>query len=342
MPITQAIKLLRKLWNQGKGPETDSRGGVESAGSAGLTDFQLLAENSMDLILRVGPDMRSTYASPSSLHLLGWSPEEMVGKPVEELVLAEDIPAIEASVHRLHSGQAEQATTMVRLRKKNGELLWVEGNAHMIDSSDPGAAGDMVVIVRDITERKRLEDELAKQALTDGLTGLANRRAFDEALDREWRRTLREGTKISLLLLDLDHFKEFNDRYGHTVGDDCLRAVASAIRSVARRPGDVVARYGGEEIAVILYDTDLEGGEGVAEQIRQAILALRLPHAENPEGGGWVTASTGVATALAIVGGTIRMPESLLVAADGAMYRAKHGGRNRVAGALLLAPNEKP
>ncbi len=338
MPITQIIRLLRKLRNQRKDLDADLRTVIPS----GRTDFQVLAENSMDLIVRVGPDMRSTYVSPSSLHILGWTPEEMVGKPAEELVLPEDMPLIEASVNHLNSGQAEEETTVVRMRRKDGTLLWMEGNAHVIHSSDPNVDGDMVVIVRDITERKKLEDTLAVQALTDGLTGLANRRAFDEALHREWKRTLREGTKISLLLLDLDHFKEFNDHYGHTVGDDCLRAVSAAIKNVVRRPGDVVARYGGEEIGVILYDTDLDGAANVAGEILQAIVSLHLPHDANPNGVRWVTASIGVATALAMVGGTIRMPESLLVAADGALYKAKHGGRNRVATALLLAPNEKP
>jgi diguanylate cyclase (GGDEF)-like protein len=265
----------------------------------------------------------------------------MIGKPAEELVLPEDVALIEASVKQLNLGRAEQATTVVRMPKKDGTLLWMEGNAHVIHSPDPSVDGAMVVIVRDIAERKKLEDALAAQALTDALTGLANRRAFDEALNREWRRTFREGTKISLLLLDLDHFKELNDHYGHTVGDDCLRVVAATIKNVVRRPRDVVARYGGEEIGVILYDTDLDGAANVAEEILGAIAALHLPHAENLEGGGWVTASIGVATALAMVGGTIRMPESLLVAVDGALYKAKRGGRNRVATTLLLAPNEK-
>jgi len=143
------------------------------------------------------------------------------------------------------------------------------------------------------------------------------------------------------LLLHLDHFKELNDHYGHTVGDDCLRVVSATIKNVVRRPGDVVARYGGEEIAVILYDTDLDGAANVAEEILGAIAALHLPHAENLDGGGGVTASIGVATALAMVGGTIQMPESLLVAVDGALYKAKREGRNRQAMTLLLAPNEK-
>jgi diguanylate cyclase (GGDEF)-like protein len=200
-----------------------------------------------------------------------------------------------------------------------------------------GEPQEVVTILRDVTARKSLEDKLATLALTDGLTGISNRRAFDESLEREWKRTLREGSEISLLLLDIDYFKRFNDLYGHQVGDDCLRAVAAAV-SGAVRATDIVARYGGEEIAVILPSTFTSGAVEVAEKVRSAIAALQLGLGNNPEGGGNVTVSIGVATALARQGGTIKMPESLLLAADNAMYKAKHEGRNRVATALLIAP----
>jgi diguanylate cyclase (GGDEF)-like protein len=198
---------------------------------------------------------------------------------------------------------------------------------------------EFVIVLRDVTERKLLEDRLSAMAMTDGLTGLANRRAFDEALEREWKRTLREGTQVSLLLLDIDHFKRFNDLYGHQVGDDCLRAVAQAAAGAVRQT-DIVARYGGEEIAIILPLVDTPGAAEAAEKVRAAIEALRLTHAENPEGGDWLTVSIGAATALARHGGTIRMPESLLLAADNALYKAKHAGRNCVMAGLLIAPQD--
>jgi diguanylate cyclase (GGDEF)-like protein len=194
-----------------------------------------------------------------------------------------------------------------------------------------------VTTIRDINERKLLEEKLFALSRTDGLTGLANRRAFDEALELEWKRTLREGSQMSLLLLDIDRFKQFNDEYGHQVGDDCLCAVAAAVRDGVRRAIDIVARYGGEEIAVILPSTGPTGAVAIAESVRSAIEALRVPHAGNPEADGIVTASIGVATALARYGGTMRMPESLLMSADHALYKAKHGGRNRVATTLLIA-----
>jgi len=173
--------------------------------------------------------------------------------------------------------------------------------------------------------------------MTDALTGLGNRRAFDEALEREWKRTLREGTQMSLLLLDIDYFKQFNDLYGHQVGDDCLRAVASAAADAVRAT-DIVARYGGEEIGIILPMTDMQGAAETAEKVRLAVVALRLTHKVNLEHGGHVTASIGAATALARHGGTMRMPESLLLSADNSLYKAKDHGRNRVETALLIAP----
>jgi diguanylate cyclase (GGDEF)-like protein len=183
--------------------------------------------------------------------------------------------------------------------------------------------------MRDITERKLLdlEEKLSELALTDGLTGLANRRAFDEALNMEWKRTFRVGSQISLLLLDIDRFKQFNDNYGHQLGDDSLRAVSIAVRNAVRREIDIVYRYGGEEIAVVylaLPCTDSVGALAVAETVRKAIMDLRIPHMKNSEGGFMVTASVGIATALARDGGTMKMPESLLLSADQALYRAKH------------------
>ena len=167
---------------------------------------------------------------------------------------------------------------------------------------------------------------------------IAHRRAFDEALDRVWRDTLRHDAHLSLLLLDLDHFKGLNDHYGHQVGDDCLRAIAVVVMDSAKRPVDVAARYGGEELAVILPGTDQAGASAVAERIRQAIEALELPNPANLEGGERVTASIGAATALSRIGGTNAMPQALLLAADSALYKAKEEGRNCVRSTMVLVP----
>jgi diguanylate cyclase (GGDEF)-like protein len=165
---------------------------------------------------------------------------------------------------------------------------------------------------------------LAELARTDGLTGLLNRRGFDESLTREWRRCHRNGKPICLLMLDADHFKAYNDRFGHQAGDGVLRALGACILAHIRRPGDIAARYGGEEFAVVLPDTELHGAGHIAEMIRAGVEALAMPHAD-----GWpvVTLSVGVSFAAA---GSFATAEDLLAAADGALYESKATGRNRV------------
>lgn len=301
------------------------------------TDFQRLAEYSADVICRSGVDMKWRYVSPSSFDVLGWTPEEMKGMEAFALIYPEDLPGLIAIATRNFEPGVEPERAAVRMRKKDGSLVWIEFTARVVRDST-GEATEAVVTMRDISERKALEEKLSALALTDSLTGLANRRAFDETLDREWKRTLREGSQISLLLLDIDHFKEFNDQQGHQVGDDCLRAIAVAVKGAVRTT-DIAARYGGEEIAVILPSTDTAGAVEVAEKVRSTVEALEITHGGYPEGGP-VTVSAGVATALSRYGGTMRMPESLLLAADTALYKAKREGRNRVATALLVAFKE--
>lgn len=302
------------------------------------TNFQLLAEYSADVICRVGLDMRLQYASPSSFQVLGYTPEEMMGLPPFGLIVPEDLPALAATAARNLVPGAEPSLVSVRALKKDGTIVWMEVSARVVRDSTTLEPKETIIVMRDITERKKLEEELSSMALTDGLTGLANRRAFDQQLDCEWKRTLREGSQISLLMLDIDRFKSFNDRFGHQVGDDCLRAIAIAVRKTVRAT-DIAARYGGEEIAVILPSTNTSGAIEVAEKVRAAIEGLRFPPGQS-QGETSVTASVGVATALARFGGTMRMPESLLLAADTALYKAKREGRNRVESTLLVASQD--
>ena len=160
----------------------------------------------------------------------------------------------------------------------------------------------------------------------DGLTQLANRRALDSALATEWPRAQRKQEPLALIMLDVDHFELFNDHYGHQAGDECLRGVASAIKDAARRPGDLAARYGGEEFCIVLTGASVEQASQVAEQARDKILQLAIPHQRSSHG--LVTASFGVASVVPPVGGG---PEALILAADKALYQAKKEGRNRVA-----------
>ena len=304
------------------------------------TDFKVLAEYSADVICRVGLDMKLLYVSPSSFDVLGWTPEEMMGMEPFALIFPEDLPELLATAQRNLTPGIAPSLVAARVRRKNGTLVWMEVSARVVRDPTTREVTTTVIVMRDISERKILEEKLSTMALTDGLTRLANRRAFDEALHREWKRTLREGSQISLLLLDIDHFKELNDAYGHQVGDDCLRAVASAVKGAVRAT-DIAARYGGDEIAVILPSADSAGAGEVAEKVRAAVAALQITHERNHEGGGWVTVSVGAATALSREGGTMKMPESLLLAADNALYKAKREGRNQTASALLMAIKEQ-
>ncbi|SCY88163.1 GGDEF domain-containing protein [Microvirga guangxiensis] len=185
-------------------------------------------------------------------------------------------------------------------------------------------------LARELLRREQAEAELAVLATTDGLTGLANRRTFDSRLEIEWLRASRDATPLSLLLIDVDQFKAYNDLYGHQQGDECLRKVSKVIAETVSRPGDFVARYGGEEIVVLLPGSEEAGAANVAEMIRARIEALALPHEANPPTF-ILTISIGSVTQSPAFGRSHTGPAELIHMADKALYKAKQGGRNRVA-----------
>ncbi len=181
------------------------------------------------------------------------------------------------------------------------------------------------VVARQIRLRAQAS-ELQAQVYADGLTGIANRRHFDNHLETEFRRTRRAGTPLSLLMIDVDFFKSFNDHYGHQHGDACLTQVAAGLCGAIERPADLLARYGGEEFAAILPDTDAAGAGKVAERMRAAVSALAIAHAHS-ETADHITISIGLATKTLGQGTTMA---HLVDEADSALYQAKRAGRNRV------------
>lgn len=175
------------------------------------------------------------------------------------------------------------------------------------------------------SERERLNRELERLARQDALTGLANRRSFDERLVQEWERSQRGRHELALIFIDVDHFKLYNDTYGHSAGDDCLAAVAGAIHSCMFRPADLASRYGGEEFVVLLPETTAQGAREVAERIQEAVDKLNMPHAASPTAG-HVTISIGLTSCVPQSG----LAQALVDAADSALYQAKHAGRHRI------------
>jgi diguanylate cyclase (GGDEF)-like protein/PAS domain S-box-containing protein len=262
-------------------------------------------------------DMMFRYVSPSSFHVLGWKPEEMTGMRPVDFVLPKD-----ASLFSDRPvSDPDEPVVPVRVRKKDGTLAWVEIR-HRVVRDSTTETPEIVVVMRDVTERKTLEEQLSVLELTDSRTGLSTRRAFDEALDREWNRTLREGSYLSLLLLDFDHFRKFHDRRLHWPGDRCVAKAAAAVIG-AVRVTDIPAHYGAEDIAIILPATGSGGAARVAEKVRSAIQALRSGPTGRENSEGWVTVSIGIATVLARPGATARMPEILRLGADSALRKEK-------------------
>jgi len=290
-------------------------------------DFRLIAEQCSDVVMRVGLDERILYASPSCARVLGWDPARLLGTSALDGVNPEDRPRVEQVVSALKAGEAEEARIIYRVNHRRKNEIWVETALRVMRSSETQEIDGVVAISRDMTEQKDLQDKLAALATSDGLTGIANRRHFDERLAEEWARAKRDGTPLSLLLVDVDHFKKFNDQYGHQAGDACLRTLARILSTQVRRPADLAARYGGEEFALLLPNTDADGCELVGENVRRALRDLGMLHALN-------LPSKIVTVSL---GGATNMPSeramdcgSLVAAADRALYAAKDSGRDRL------------
>ncbi len=256
---------------------------------------------------------------------------ELKGKRIESAVrqaLRDNFPSVLSQT--LHKAPFPLYANAVA--KANGELMQQAVAVTPLEVA--GLARLCLIQITDVsvavTRERLLRDqalELRSQTFSDGLTGIANRRHFDVAMEKEVRRAKRAGTPLSLLMIDIDFFKAYNDHYGHQQGDDALIRVAGALAQLLRRPFDLIARYGGEEFAVVLPEMDSAQSMRMAETMRQTIVNLRIPHAK-AEPTGHVTISIGLATHSGNELGDISY---LVGAADRALYAAKRAGRNRVA-----------
>jgi diguanylate cyclase (GGDEF)-like protein/PAS domain S-box-containing protein len=292
--------------------------------------YRMLADKSGDMIVRTDLDGVRRYLSPAVSEILGWQPDELVGTAMGDLIHPDDAGLLRQLLRDLRAG-LETALLTYRVRCKDGRYVWIEAQIRLVRDA-AGQPEAFISNMREITRRKQHEEDLeqAKRhlevlATTDPLTGLANRRRLDEALEREWLRARRDRRPIALMLIDADHFKLYNDCYGHPQGDSVLQTIAGCIEASVRRPGDLAARYGGEEFAVLLPNTTASQAMHVAENIRRTLLVQAVPHAGNPAG--IATVSIGVAASDAAPTLT---PTVLLRDADAALYAAKQQGRNCV------------
>ncbi len=303
---------------------------------------KLVTENSRDAIVLIYFGKHENYVSAAAENLTGWSRKELLAMRGLNLLYTKDRAKAMAVMNSLRSG-VEGAVAEVRIRRRGGGYRWVEANLRLVRDPETGIPTGILKVIRDISERKRAEQKLHEAystvealAITDGLTGLANRRRFDKCLASEWRRGMRDGQSLSLLMIDADYFKLYNDTYGHMRGDSCLRQIAESCQDVVARPGDLVARFGGEEFAIILPNTSNEGAIQVANEVCLALRSRKLQHRANLPG--IVTISIGCATMIPAMG---KHATDLIEMADQALYRAKHYGRNQVCNGNATENSEK-
>ncbi|MEJ6003345.1 GGDEF domain-containing protein [Paucibacter soli] len=291
-------------------------------------------------IITIDTEGRMRSANPAALRLFGYELDELLGQDVAMLM---DEPERSAHGHYLARYlRGQGGALMGRLREFNalhrdGTPLTVQ-----LSVSEVGSEAErlFVGVISDLTERKRFETELQhaneqllRLSTTDALTELANRRLLMQRLEDEWRRGLRTGAPLSLLLVDVDYFKLYNDHYGHQAGDAALVAVASVLRNSANRPADLVARYGGEEFVLLLAQTDAEGAQAVATRCRELLAGLALAHELSPLGTGRVTLSIGMVSGVPYRGSSA---SQWLAHADLALYQAKSQGRDRAVTAQVF------
>ena len=292
--------------------------------------FKMVTRTMEDAVIMIDEHDRVQFWGDSGLRMLGYSAKETLGQCLHKIILQD---SDFANAQKKTKDFFQKGTSAEGVRIEEAKAIKKDGTSLMVEISIMPLMQEgkqyAVGIVRDLSERKQAEAEkenLLELSNTDGLTGIANRRAFDEILQDEYSRHSRSGGNLSLIFIDIDHFKAFNDTYGHVSGDRCLQRVAHVLEKCAHRRSDLVARYGGEEFACILPETGNHGAVALAEKIQKAIIAMAIPN-EGSSVASHLTVSIGVATVSCSIDQT---PEFLLAQADKQVYAAKESGRNRI------------
>ena len=276
--------------------------------------------------------MTFSYIGPQIESLLGWKQDSWVGVNdwVERMHPDDRAYVVEFCVSQSRAGVDHEAD--YRALTRNGEYVWIRDVVHVVRKD--GEVEALVGFMFDISERKkteehllRLQKQLEEYSFQDGLTGIANRRMFDTVLEREWSSAQRSGAPLSVIVLDIDYFKQYNDHYGHIKGDECLRRVARTLSLAANRPRDFIARIGGEEFVWLLPETDAESARLVANKCLHLIRQQQIPHefsAVSPQ----LSLSLGVGTTHATQHTTALV---FVEQVDKLLYQAKRNGRMRAA-----------
>jgi diguanylate cyclase (GGDEF)-like protein/PAS domain S-box-containing protein len=316
--------------NAGLLQEIEARKQTQAALAEREAHYRNLTETMKDVVWILDiKTLRFTYISPSVKDLRGFTPEEIMAQPMDAALTPESAVYVRARLQERRDGflagnipENQFFTAEIEQPRKDGTTVWTEAITHYVFNEKTGAV-ELHGVTRDITERRALRMELERQATTDELTGICNRRYFLACAEKEMERCQRHGTALSFLMLDIDHFKRVNDAYGHAVGDLALQAVAKSCAGLLRS-SDSIGRLGGEEFAMLLVESNIDQACIAAERLRQQVEAIAL------------TTADGQSVSLRVsIGVTERRMESdtlsaMMVRADQALYLAKKYGRNKV------------
>jgi len=302
---------------------------METAASA--TVYKTLLESTKAIPWKIDwSTMQFAYIGPQIEPLLGWSPQSWVSVQdwVERMHPDDREKVVNFCVSQSKAGVDHEAD--YRAMTRDGHYVWIRDVVHVVRKEN-GEVDSLVGFMFDISERKQNEEKLAQLqkeleelSFKDGLTGVANRRMFDAVLEREWAQARRNQQPLSLMILDVDHFKQYNDCYGHLQGDECLKSVARILASTAQRPRDLLARFGGEEFVIVLPETDAHSAQKIAQQCLALVNQAQIRH-EGTGADQVLAMSIGVGS---MIPGPEDEPRRFIDQVDSRLYQAKKNGRN--------------